>query len=75
MLSEGYKFGLSWDSKQMQVVCSVTGREPGDKNAGYTFVSKAPTWEKALALSTYKHREVSDGDWLGIAGEERTLYS
>ncbi len=70
MMYDGYKFGISYDKQSGTIQCAVTAREPGDPNAGYTFVAVAPDWQAALALATWKHIEVANKDWrAGFAGQ------
>jgi hypothetical protein len=63
MVSEGYRFSVSWDryNKAIQVTC-IAPEEPC-VNAGKGFSTFAADWEKLWALVVWKHFSLFQQTW------------
>lgn len=63
LVENGYRIGLSYNGASDAFICSITCRDDGSPNHGYTFTSFASTWLAALQIACFKHFVISDCSW------------
>lgn len=62
----GYKFTLSFNSKNQSFTASLTAVGTGGGNDGYTLSSFGAEPWVAVRVLIYKHRVISEGDWSSV---------
>lgn len=60
-MQSNYKISLSCNPDTKSFTASMTGKEDS-LNSGMCITSHAGTWEKALAVTLYKHFEIFSGE-------------
>jgi hypothetical protein len=65
LCDSGYRIGCAWNGDSSSYTVSLTCRDPESENFNLCMTSFAGTVHTAVALALYKHREVTDGSWLG----------
>jgi hypothetical protein len=74
LMLDGYKVSFAFDSNNMVWTCSLTCVDGDRAQAGYTMVSRGPSWFEALSFALYKHYDVADGEWPIGARSEDGMY-
>lgn len=71
-LSEGIKFGASYDRENECFIVTYTGKLVGISGDRFSCTSRAGTLGQALALAVYKHEVMAEGDYIrfGSGGKE-----
>lgn len=58
------KIGVSWDAYNDCFVASLTPKGERDSNNGMCLLSRATTWQEAIAMSIFKHVVIfGKGKW------------
>lgn len=63
LVEEGYKLSLSYDDAHTTWNASVTCRQVGSANKGYTLSGRGGTLARAVSAVWFKHFHVLEGDW------------
>lgn len=59
----GYRIGISYNGQSDAFIVSVTCRDEGSPNNGFTFTSFAGSWLDAIRIALFKHFVLADGSW------------
>lgn len=70
----GYRWGCAWNGESQSYTVSLTCRDPESSNAGLCMTSFAKDLLTAIRLALFKHEVVTEGDWIGGAGEQLGMF-
>ncbi len=62
-VSEGLKYGLTWDGENGCFIASLTGHGVVGSKSRYCMVARSDRWEDATALLCFKHAVMAEFDW------------
>jgi hypothetical protein len=62
-VSEGLKYGLSWDPENTCFVATYTGQSVASDEKRYCLTARGSTMESATALLVYKDLIILEKDW------------
>jgi hypothetical protein len=65
LVDDGYRVGCAWSADHQTYTVSLTCRDEDSPNNGLCMTSFAGDLSTAVALAIFKHRNVTNGRWLG----------
>jgi len=74
LIAQDYKLSLSHDNRSGAIMASLSCYNPKEPNYKYTLISRAPTPLLAVAVTLFKHLELSGGDWNAAQPEDADLW-
>ena len=71
LLSEGLKYGLSYDTENTCYIATFTGNAVSVDDKRYCLTARSGLWGDATSLLVYKHLVLAKGDWASYRPRQR----
>lgn len=70
IMADDYRLSCSWDGSNECFIATLTGKKDQKYNANRSLSSRSDNWWEAIALTVYKHVELShERKWSGASGK------